>query len=90
MGRVAMGHIFAEWEDPLNKNAIAMPGSIACEKASPNKLCWRKKANTPKNPEIAPNMIDPKNTTIKAICMMVHSSFFAHRHDQAHGLLRHL
>lgn len=45
---------------PVKRNAIAIPGSAACEMASPNKLCFRSTAKLPSIPQMAPKTAVPK------------------------------
>ena len=44
---------------PVIKKAIAIPGSDACEIASPNKLCFLNTAKLPNIPQIAPKIAVP-------------------------------
>jgi hypothetical protein len=48
----------------VSKNAMAIPGRAECEMVSPSKLCFLKKANVPKMPEVIPSIPEPNKTVL--------------------------
>jgi hypothetical protein len=51
--------------EPVIKNEIAIPGSAACEIASPKRLCFLSTAKLPNIPVTAPRIAVPNVMVLK-------------------------